>query len=207
MEEEYRGQSAPGPSADAPEFRPGGEDRRSLTRVLQRAIPLARRLAGVVRFLALAALVAGAVLWVTLLAPSVGEIDTGVVVVAVLLLALLLGPGLVLLVFQALLHEVIALPERLRQLPQTGRQQAAEFGEISGQLRGRRHMGLIGLLGGLWRLSRLLLAGRETLMVHAPLMALARRSMLILVPGAALLAILEIVLAGFALLTLAGRLL
>jgi hypothetical protein len=170
-----------------------------LVAVLERVLPLAGRVVGGLRTAAVVTGLAALVLWVRMLT----EADPGgpSVAVAVLVLLLLLAPAAVLVLVWLSLREVLALPQRLRTLPQVGREHAAELADLAAGARDGRRRGVLGALGGLWRLSRLLVSGRDALLVHAPLVALARPALLLVLPAALVFAAVEVVSAVVVLLT------
>lgn len=167
--------------------------------VLERVLPLAGRLVGGVRLFALVTLVAALLIWSRAVADAGFSADTAPVLVLALLL--LAGPAGVLFFLSLTLREVLQLPQRIRRLPEVGREHAGELAGLAATARRRERLGITGLFGGLWKLGRLLVSGRDALLVHAPLVTLARPALLVLLPAAFVLAVVEVAVAVIILLT------
>jgi hypothetical protein len=121
----------------------------------------------------------------------------------VVTVALAAAPPVVLLLFWLAVREVVELPARLRALPGTGREQAAEVARLAGQARsrGRRGWASPRLL---WRFGVLAGSARETLTPWAPLLPLLSVPFLLLTALAAAAAVLEVLVALVALAAVAA---
>jgi hypothetical protein len=116
-------------------------------------------------------------------------------------LVLAAAPPAVLLLFWLAVREVAELPARLRSLPETSREQAAELGRLAGEARSRP--GVLRFPRLLWRFGFLVGSARETLTPWAPLLPLLSVPFLLLSAAAAVAAVLEVVVAIVALLVVA----
>jgi hypothetical protein len=120
------------------------------------------------------------------------------VVIALVLASL---PPLVLGAFWLAVREVAELPARLRSLPETGRAQASELGQIAGEARtGGTWLRFPRLL---WRFGFVAASARETLTPWAPLLPLLSVPFLFATAVAFLGAVLEIGIAFILLVALA----
>jgi hypothetical protein len=120
-------------------------------------------------------------------------------VVALVLVAL---PPLVVGAFWLAVREVAQLPGRLRALPDTGRAQASELGDIAADARSRG--GVLRFPRLLWRFGFLVVSARETLTPWAPLLPLASIPFLLATAVASLAILLEMLIAVITLIALAG---
>lgn len=130
--------------------------------------------------------------------PDAGE-ERVELVVALVLAAL---PPLVLGAFWLAVREVAELPARLRALPETGRAQASELGELTADARSGG--GWLRFPRLLWRFGFLVVSARETLTPWAPLLPLVSVPFLLATAAASLAAVFEVVIAAILLLALAG---
>lgn len=172
-------------------------DRRTIERIavlLDRVVPWIARVERPARGLLVVGAVSAAWL-VWLLARGVdpdGTVDwLGLLLLGVIVLA----PAVVLLGFVVTLRQLMGLPEQLRTLPETTRDQAARFSGAIDKLRQPRQSGVRGSVSGLWGARGVFfeLAGLAEPFVG--LAGLMRLPFLILVGVAALAVGIEIVLA------------
>ena len=117
-------------------------------------------------------------------------------------LALAAAPPLVLGAFWLAVREVAQLPARLRALPGTSREHAAELGRLAGDARSRASWGRVPRL--LWRFGFLAASARENLTPWAPLLPLLSLPFLLATAIAALGAVLEMLIAAVLLVALAS---
>ncbi len=129
---------------------------------LERVLPVAAAVQRGVRFAALVALGAAAVIALALLSDWPDE--AAQVVARVLVAAAVFVPGLILLAFSWALGQLVELPQRLRALPGEGRAHADELARILRERTGRRRLPLRA-----WRLLALGRSSRELLTPYAPL--------------------------------------
>jgi hypothetical protein len=188
-----------GPVADRdPAWATSGRSGRAAD-VLRRVLDVAARVARGLTRLAVAAavsVVAAWLAWVVEAAPADGRQW----LVRAIVLAILLAPSAVLLLFLAGLRELRELPERARSLPADVRVRAAELRERSSRTREPR--GTLGLLVALARLGRLVLGSRDVLTPYAAVAAALRPPVLLAALAAAVAAAVEIPAALVALLFL-----
>jgi len=153
-----------------------------------------RRIVGFIRRLAFVAI--GAVVLIAALLAR-GELSVGDAVITVLLLV----PPAILLLFAQGLHEVLALPERLRKIPGEGQEQVAELTRITGEARMTRARGVPLLV---WRLRGSLGSFRDVAGLALPLrvftpgyLGLTAIAALfcVLIPGIAVIALLIVAVA------------
>lgn len=130
--------------------------------------------------------------------PEGGE-ETLELAVALVLAA---APPVVLLLFWLAVREVVALPARLRALPETGREHATELGRIAGHARAGGSWSRFPRL--LWRFGALLASARESMMPWAPLLPLLSVPFLLLTAAAAAAALVEVLVALIALAAVAS---
>jgi hypothetical protein len=163
-------------------------------------VPVARGLAAAARTLATTAAVAAFVIVVYVLRNGVPEGGEGrfELVIVVVLAAL---PPAVLAAFWLAVREVAELPARLRSLPETGRDQAKQLGEIAGHARSGR--GWFRFPRLLWRFAFLVGAARDTLTPWAPLLPLLSVPFLLASAAAFVAALVEIAIAVVLVLALA----
>jgi hypothetical protein len=168
--------------------------------VLERVVPVAAALARIARTFAL--LAAGAALVIAAYVLRDGLPDGGEETVeTVLALVAAAFPPVVLAAFWLVVREVAKLPERLRTLPESGRAQAAELGQIAGEARARGTWLRFPRL--LWRFGFLVGSARETLTPWAPLLPLVSLPFLIATAAAFAGAVLEVAVALVLLVALA----
>lgn len=171
--------------------RAGGVDRGrlastidDLVAVLRRLVPLARSVAAL----------AGALGWAVLV--SAGALLIGVLVFAsttslswlgwVLFLALLVTPGVILLLFRSALREVLDLPRVLAEMPEVAQAHAAELRDLVREAReGPR---LRGAGRGLFRSIRLVLRAHDDIPGYGSVLRLASWPFLVIVAASALAA-------------------
>jgi hypothetical protein len=110
-------------------------------------------------------------------------------------------PPLVLAAFWLAVREVAELPARLRTLPETSREHAAELGRLAGDARSRGSWIRVPRL--LWRFGFLAASARENLTPWAPLLPLLSLPFLLATALAAAGALLEMLIAAVLLLALA----
>lgn len=163
------------------------------------AIERAVRVVGLVRRtalkLAVAAALAGGVIAYALLRHGWPN-GAGRQVLTVVALAAAAVPPVVLVAFWQVVRELAGLPERLRRLPLTGREHAAELGRAVGDARrrtGRRRYSHAPRV--VWRLARLTASSRDTLTPYAGVLPLLSVPFLVLVTAAAAAATAEIAVA------------
>ena len=120
--------------------------------------------------------------------------DSSEWVARLVVLAVLLIPSAVLLVFVAGLLELAKLPERFRELPTDVRTQTA---------RTRTPRGVRGLLTSLFRLTRLAWGSREVLSPYAAITVALRPAILLAAIGATAAAIVEVPASVVAMLVMA----
>jgi len=167
---------------------------RSVLAVLQRLVPLARRLVGGVRVLAVASAVAIAVLAITALSHGLPSVAGAVLL---LLVVAVLAPAPVLLwLFHGALREVLALPEWMRQSPDLAKGHAAELADLVAESRRRAPVeGRHGFIRDSSKAGRLLLETHRDLPGYGSLLRLVSVPFLIAVALAVFAGIFEIGLA------------
>jgi len=133
---------------------------------LERVLPLAAAVARVVRVAAFAALGSAALIALVLFRDGFPEPESRAFATAVVAVAAFV-PGAVLLAFHVALRQLLRLPARLRSIPGTGREHAAELARIVGERGPRTRLPLRA-----WRLFALGRSSRELLTPHAPLVPL-----------------------------------
>ncbi len=163
------------------------------TAALRRVVGVGKRVIGGLR--ALAVLAAGLVtaawfVWAVDAPPA----DPSEWAARVVVLAVLLIPSAVLLVFVAGLRELAELPERYRELPADLRTQTAQV---------RTPRGVRGLLASLFRLTRLAWASRDVLSPYAAITIALRPAILLAAIGATAAAIVEVPASVVAMLVMA----
>jgi len=161
--------------------------------VLQRLVPLARRLVGGVKVLAWASAVSIVVIAVVVLGHGVTNLlSDGLLLVIVALLA---PAPVVLWLFHGALRDVLALPEWLRNSPEMAKGHTAELaGLVADARRSSPRRG--GFLGDSWRAGRLLLQAHDDLPGYGSALRLVSPPFLIAVALALFAAGFEIVLAA-----------
>jgi hypothetical protein len=172
-----------------------------LVRVLERLVPLAAALTRAVRVLLLASAASAVVIAVVLFRDGLPEGGEEVVLTAIGLAAAA-APPIVLLVLFLALRELLELPARVRSLPETGRERAAELGRLAQEAaEAEGSWWRVPLI--LWRLGAVAGSARELLTPWAPLLPLLSVPFLLLSTAAAAAAVLEVVVALAALASLA----
>jgi hypothetical protein len=180
-----------------PSAPPGASGRAA--EVLRRVLDVAARvLRGLSKLaIAAAACVAAAwLVWVLDIAPAGGDEW----IVRAVVLAILVAPSVVLLLFVAGLRELLELPERARSLPADVRVRAIELRKRTSRRREPR--GILGVLAALFRLGRLVLGSRDVLTPYAAVAAALRPAVLLAAVVAAVAAVVEIPAALVALLVM-----
>jgi hypothetical protein len=173
-----------------------------LLRVLDRIVPPAAAAARGARRYAFVA--AGAALVIAVFLFRDGLRDSGGEWVAtVVVLGLAAAPPAILFLFSEALRGLAELPTKIRALPTTGREHAAELAGLAERARSARGGGLLRLPLLLWRVMRLAASSRETLLPYAPLLPLASLPFLGLTALAAAAALVEILIALVLLVVLA----
>jgi hypothetical protein len=163
--------------------------------VLRRVVPLVGVSARVLRAFALAAAAAGIVIALFLLRdglPADG-VEAAAEIVAIALTAV---PPVVLLLLASALGALAEVPARVRSIPASGREHAAELRRLTGEAAGhvtRRRLLLLPLVG--WRLASLVVSARELATPYAPAAALASVPFLAASALAAVGALVEIAVA------------
>lgn len=108
------------------------------------------------------------------------------------LLGLLLVPQVVLGLFLLSLRELRALPQRILDLPADVRQRAVDIGDETVQPK-IRPIRSIGLVGSVWRLTRLVLRSRDLLSPYTAVTAVFRPTLMLGALFATIAAAIEIV--------------
>ena len=167
----------------------------SLLALLERTVPVAAAAARAARAYAFTAGAAAAVIAVYLLRDGVPD-RAGEAAAEVVALVVAAVPPVVLFVFSAALAALAELPERLRRVPATGREHAAELGRVAERARSARGPGGLTRLPFLvWRLGRLLRSSRDLLTPYAGVAPLASLPFLGWTAAAAVGAAVEIAVA------------
>jgi hypothetical protein len=161
--------------------------------VLQRLLPLARRLLGGVKALTIASAASIVVIVAVVLGHGMPSLLTGGLL---LVIAATLAPApAVLWLFHGALRDVLALPEWLRSSPEMAKGHAAELaGLVSDARRSRPRRG--GFVGDTVRAGRLLLQAHDDLPGYGAVLRLVRPPFLIAVLIAMVAAGVEIMLAA-----------
>jgi hypothetical protein len=176
---------------------PAGAERASAA--LRRVLEIAARVLRGLTLLAIAAAAAVLVVWLVWVAetpPSRTDawLERGIV------LAVLLAPSAVLLLFVAGLRDLATLPERARAVPADLRARARD---LQDRARGpSRRRGILGVIVALFRLGRVVLGSREALSPYAAVTIALRPAILVAAISAALAAAAEIPAAVIALLVI-----
>ena len=174
-----------------------GADRAAAA--LRRVIDLAARVLRGLTLLAMTAAAATSVAWLAWVARTPPP-DVDEWIVRIVVLAILLAPAAVLLLFVAGLRDLGRLPERTRALPADVRDLARELLKRSRSSRQRR--GVVGVVVALFRLGRVVLGSREALSPYTPVTIALRPAILVAAFFAALAAVTQIPAAAVALLIL-----
>lgn len=169
--------------------------------LVERVVPWLARVERPVRLLTIAGTIAaGWLIWLIGRATDTGSLIglIGLVLVAVLILA----PVAILALFMFTLRQLIGLPEQLRTLPQTTREQAARLSTAVGELRQPRQSGFRGSARGLWRLRGAVFELAGLAEPFLGIAGLVRLPFLVLVIAAALVVMGELIVAFASLLVI-----
>jgi hypothetical protein len=166
---------------------------------LRRALDIASNVLRGLTLLAIGSAAAVSVAWLVWVADAPPP-TTDEWVVRVLVLAMLLSPAAVLLLFVAGLHDLGRLPERTRALPADLRDRGRD---LRAPPRGWPRRGILGVLASLVRLGRVVLGSRDALSPYMSVTIALRPAILIASFFAALAAVVEIPAAVLAVLILA----
>ena len=181
-------------------------DRRTIERIavlLDRAVPWIARVERPARgLLVVGAVSASWLVW--LLARGVDPDGIADWVSLLLLGMIVLAPAVVLLGFVVTLRQLMGLPEQLRTLPETTRDQAARLSSAIGKLRKPRRSGVRGSVSGLWRARGVFFELAGLVEPFMGLAGLMRLPFLILVGVAALALGIEIVISVILALVMVG---
>lgn len=171
----------------------GGYERAVVA--LERLVPVAKAInLGVLTFAVVTAVAALTITGSVLLIDVPGE--WWVWVILVLLLGVLLAPGAVLLLFFLMLREALALPAKMRQLPDVAPERAAELGRLVAEARARDRAVSVGSLPrDSWRAGRLLLRVRDDIPWAGVLISLVRVPFLLAVLVAFAVGAMEVLVA------------
>jgi hypothetical protein len=156
----------------------------ALRRVLQAAARVLRGLT----LLAIAAAVAVLVVWLAWVADT-PPLHTDAWLERVVVLAVLLAPSAVLLLFVAGLRDLAKLPERTRAMPADLRARARDLQDSARRPRRRR---ILGVIVALFRLGREVIGSREVLSPYAAITIALRPAILVAAISAALAAAAEL---------------
>ena len=165
---------------------------------LRRVLDIAASVLRGLTLLAIGSAAAVSVAWLVWLADAPPP-ATDEWVARVVVLALLLAPAAVLLLFVAGLRDLARLPERTRALPADLRDRARDLRE---PLRGSQRRGVLGVLASLIRLGRVVLGSRDALSPYTAVAIALRPAILIASLFAALAAVVEVPAAVLAVLIL-----
>jgi hypothetical protein len=165
---------------------------------LRRVLDVTARIVRGLTILAFAAAVSVTTAWVAWLA-NAAPAETDEWISRLVVLAVLLIPAGILLLFVSGLRELQELPKRAA-LPADVRARAAELRERS--RRGSERRGLLSVLVSLFRLVWLVLGSREALSPYAAITAALRPAVLLLALLAAVVAVIEVPASLLALLLL-----
>lgn len=172
--------------------------------LLERLVPLARRLELVVRWFGIAVIAAAAVITVAVVSIDVPGTVWTWGLVAVLLGLLLIAPVFILL-FSGMLREALTLPGQLRTLPDVAPARARELADLTRLARAPRdHERPRSIARDSWRAGRLLSAVRREIPSVSVLLAIARWPFMIAVFVAVLVGIGELFAAPLAVLIAVG---
>lgn len=167
--------------------------------VLRRVLDVSARIVRGLTILAFAAAASVTTAWVAWLADA-APAETDEWISRFIVLAVLLIPAAILLLFVSGLRGLQELPKRARALPADLRARSAELRERS--RRRSERLGAIGVLVALFRLGRLVLGSRESLSPYAAITVALRPAILLLALLAAVVAIIEVPASLLALLVL-----
>ena len=165
---------------------------------LRRALDIASSVLRGLTLLAIGSAAAVSVAWLVWVADALPP-ATDEWVVRVLVLAMLLAPAAVLLLFVSGLHDLGRLPERTRALPADLRDRARD---LRAPPRGWPRRGILGVLASLVRLGRVVLGSRDALSPYTAAAIALRPAIVIASFFAALAAVVEVPAAVVAVLIL-----
>ena len=131
----------------------GDERAQRLVGAVKKIVPLAGAAHRAIRPLAIAAAVAALIL-VELLVRPIEDASAGRWLVAILVLAMLAAPPVVLFLFDRALRDLRELPAILRGLPELALTQRDELNRLSAEMRETRRVGIRGVIGTIYSLSR-----------------------------------------------------
>jgi hypothetical protein len=188
--------SRPGEDPHPPAPQPAGRAR--VVEALERARSVLGWLARAAGRLALAALIAGALIWWAVVRDMDGW-GVGTVVTA----AFLLLPPVILLLFVVALRTLISVPDRIRQAPAAVRDRLGEVRARLGEVADAGGRGMMARLRSLLRLLWAILSSRELVEIVGPAAILLNPGMLGAAVVAAIGALLEILAGIVALIWLA----
>ncbi|HEY5153822.1 MAG TPA: hypothetical protein VIJ47_03740 [Acidimicrobiales bacterium] len=166
---------------------------RSVITVLQRLVPLARRLIGAVRVLAVASAIAIMVIVATVLGHGLPSIPVGVLLLVVI--AVLAPAPAMLWIFHGALREALELPEWLRRSPEVAKGHASELADLVAESRRSGPREGRGFFRDTTKAGRLLLETHRDLPGYGSLLRLVSIPFLIAVGIAVFAAIFEVSLA------------
>jgi len=168
---------------------------RSVLVVLQRLVPLAKRLVGAVRVLAVASAVAIAVIVITGLSHGLPSAPGAVLLLVVV--AVLVPAPVLLWLFHGALREVLALPEWMRRSPDLAKGHASELADLVAESRRSAPVeGRHGFIRDSGKAGRLLLETHRDLPGYGSLLRLISVPFLIAVALAVFAGFFEIGLAA-----------
>jgi hypothetical protein len=163
--------------------------------VLDRLVPLSRRLSRLVGAYTLVVGLAAGVIVITLVVRfwPASFVD---VVAHLIIAAVVLAPVAMLWLFHRALAEVLLIPERLTAMPTVAREHGAELAGLVRDAQGRRgRVRVTSLPGDLWRSGRLLLAAHVDLPGYGAVLTLVSVPFLVAALGAAFAGLMLILLA------------
>jgi hypothetical protein len=141
--------------------------------------------------LAIAAAAAVLVVWLAWVADTPPS-HTDAWLERLVVLAVLLAPSAVLLLFVTGLRDLAKLPERTRAMPADLRARAHDLQDRARARRPSRRRGILGVIVALYRLGRVVVGSREVLSPYAAVMIALRPAMLVAAISAALAAAAEL---------------
>jgi hypothetical protein len=163
--------------------------------VLERLVPVARAINHGVLGFAIATGFAALMILASVLAVDVPS-EWWTWLLLLVLAGLLLTPAVILTMFFFMLREALALPAKLRQLPDVAPDRASELAQLVSEARARERTVSVGSLPrDSWRAGRLLLKVRDDIPWAGVLISLVRVPFLIAVAAAFLFGLGEIVMA------------
>jgi nucleotide-binding universal stress UspA family protein len=165
--------------------------------LLERLVPLARRLERALRVYGVVVAAAALVIVGALLAVDLpGTVWTWGLVIA--LLAILLVAPAIILLFSSMLHAALELPGQFRSLPDIAPARARELASLAREAGARPQHERVGSIPrDSWRAGRLLNALRKEVPGVSVLLSMARVPFMVLVAAAILVGGLEILMAPF----------